>query len=574
MKKSGTDIVFITRITHIEDIGDLSLYKPIRMEIDGKVADISFLRDYAGGHSSLYFSGRVREQLKYFGGSPVLTPYFLEEYFESNNISFESIPCLESGWAKLRSLTKEDIKVIALSTTWVAGANVAQGLRDAAKRIKEMFPDVPVIAGGVNVQKGIHSRHLLDKGMVSVDKEELANMFLGIDGDKDRCFDCLVFGSNPEGTLKNIVRRIKDGKDFSALPNIAIPTGEGYRINERVETTGAIHSTAINWQKYYEKVFPMPYPIYTSEGCPYKCEFCDFFPLSMYAERGDSYLTAELRSIKKLPMPRNVFFTDDNLGVKKNRLKNMLKLMIKEKLKLSWQSFMRADVVDEGIAELLKESGCDELFLGIESGDPTVLVNMNKKLNLDKAQRAVYLLDRVGINSTCTFVVGFPGESSKTIDNTIQWISSMPSGKSANAINRYYLFRFILVPLSPIAQKGRAEQFDLTGAGESWVHSTMSSVEAGEAMKDMFLRITGPTHYYLEVLPFEWPKRVTREILELRDEAQKKMVVGDKRGEVCQRELVRAVEKANRKYALNPIKKHLATLYYRTKNIRSDRFEV
>ena len=45
MKKSGTDIVFITRITHIEDIGDLSLYKPIRMEIDGKVADISLLRD-------------------------------------------------------------------------------------------------------------------------------------------------------------------------------------------------------------------------------------------------------------------------------------------------------------------------------------------------------------------------------------------------------------------------------------------------------------------------------------------------------------------------------------------------
>ena len=174
----------------------------------------------------------------------------------------------------------------------------------------------------------------------------------------------------------------------------------------------------------------------------------------------------------------------------------------------------------------MQASGCRECALGIESGDPLILRNMNKRLDPERALRTVELLDAHGINTQCTFVVGFPGESAATVERTAAFISSFPSGEKAGAIHRYYLFRFQVLPLSPVATPEKREEHGLTGVGEHWSHSTMNADEAKEAVRELFLNVRGPSHAYMELLPPEWSVAATRHVLEQRDAVQKEQLRG------------------------------------------------
>ncbi|MFH1032582.1 MAG: radical SAM protein, partial [Chloroflexota bacterium] len=190
-------------------------------------------------------------------------------------------------------------------------------------------------------------------------------------------------------------------------------------------------------------------------------------------------------------------------------------------LNLSWRTFLRINTIDMETAALLKDSGCKEVLLGIESGDPQILINMNKGIDLEEALKAVQFLDSVGIRTQCSFVVGFPGECSRSIENTASFISSLPSGDSARAFHRYYLFKFMVSPLSPIASPDLRQKFSLNGIAGNWSHNTMNSKEVINAMRALFLKVKGPSHLYMETFPEDWDNKNIRRVLELRDVIQK-----------------------------------------------------
>jgi hypothetical protein len=91
----------------------------------------------------------------------------------------------------------------------------------------------------------------------------------------------------------------------------------------------------------------------------------------------------------------------------------------------------------------------------------------------------------------------------------------------------------------------------------------MSSDEADLAMREMFGRVNGPTHVYMEPLPLDWPRNVVRQTLELREKAQKALHAGNPDGRRYRRDLLRHVAQANERYALGPIRRNMAKLYYR-----------
>jgi p-methyltransferase len=187
---------------------------------------------------------------------------------------------------------------------------------------------------------------------------------------------------------------------------------------------------------------------------------------------------------------------------------------------------MRADVIDDEVAALLQESGCYEVLLGIESGNPQVLQNMNKRLDPEKSLRSIEALDSVGIRTLCSFVVGFPRECAKSIEQTSSFISSLPFGEKARTFHRYYLFRFVVSPLSPVASPEQRALFGLKGIGEKWEHKTMSAYEAQDAVREIFLKVDGPSHFYMEELPLDWNSAAIRQVIELRDTVQKNRLRG------------------------------------------------
>ena len=179
-------------------------------------------------------------------------------------------------------------------------------------------------------------------------------------------------------------------------------------------------------------------------------------------------LKKQLYQLQKIKV-KNLIFTDDTFNIPLLRFKKICRMMIDEKFKFDWFSYFRCASADKETFDLMMESGCKGVFLGIESGDEQVLKNMNKGVKPEQYLRGIQELNKRGIATFASFVVGFPGETSLSVENTINLIKeAKPTFFNPKL---YYHYQH-----SPVHMK--AKEFGLAGRGYSWKHHTMNWREA------------------------------------------------------------------------------------------------
>ena len=137
---------------------------------------------------------------------------------------------------------------------------------------------------------------------------------------------------------------------------------------------------------------------------------------------------------------------------------------------------VRANALEGVDFELLKQSGCIEVLLGLESADPQILENMNKKADPELYARVVAQLMAAGIDTSCYFLFGFPGETERTVQKTLNFIRHIEFPKLPGTLS-WVLFPFSLAPLSPVYEPEMRQKFKLTGYMDQWQHRTMASAE-------------------------------------------------------------------------------------------------
>ena len=93
---------------------------------------------------------------------------------------------------------------------------------------------------------------------------------------------------------------------------------------------------------------------------------------------------------------------------------------------LGWECLSRVDTMDHEVAEGMKRAGCLRVFFGIESGNDSVLGLMNKHITTAQAKNAVYAAKAAGLKTGAFFIVGYPGESDKTVLDTVRFASGLP----------------------------------------------------------------------------------------------------------------------------------------------------
>jgi anaerobic magnesium-protoporphyrin IX monomethyl ester cyclase len=91
------------------------------------------------------------------------------------------------------------------------------------------------------------------------------------------------------------------------------------------------------------------------------------------------------------------------------------------KIDLTWSCFSRVDAVDEDLLVAMKTAGCHQIMYGIESASPTILENIHKKTNLDKAVQAVRAAKKARIDVRAAFMIGNPGETQETMTETLRF---------------------------------------------------------------------------------------------------------------------------------------------------------
>ena len=97
--------------------------------------------------------------------------------------------------------------------------------------------------------------------------------------------------------------------------------------------------------------------------------------------------------------------------------------MIHEKFSFTWSSFARASALTPELAKLMKQSGCEFVDLGLESGSQKILDNMDKRLSRTQSFDAIRLLNDNGIISRGSFIIGYPGETRDTFLETVDFIN-------------------------------------------------------------------------------------------------------------------------------------------------------
>ena len=392
----------------------------------------------------------------------------------------------------LSRISSADPFAICISSTMIIDNEF---LKNIVRQIRQFLPEAFIIVGGVFVYKSFYN--LLEMQNTNVDVSHNASWMLFNSGDSEMDVDIFVVAPNGTQSLLMVLKELERGQkaQFEHIPNLAIADNKrGFTFTPRQNEDIDYNKDFTRWD-LVDKL-PMWIPIRTSIGCPYRCRFCDFFRLfPKIFMRSKESLLLELQTLRKQAGGKSkiIHVTDDNVFINEKRVEDVCEAFIEAKI--SWMGFMRASTINPVNIDLVKRSGLIGSLVGVESGDPAQLKRMNKNQTLEETKQGIELLDHNGITVLMTFVVGFPGETAATIENTVNFINSLSIGSSSS---NYQLYPLSIFPFTDLAKPDFRKKWKITGYMDSWSHYTMNSCESLEYGYNLFKQIPYVPYNYSE----------------------------------------------------------------------------
>ena len=167
--------------------------------------------------------------------------------------------------------------------------------------------------------------------------------------------------------------------------------------------------------------------VLSSRGCPYNCSFCFKGIVGRtYRQRSPANIVAELRQIVEQYGVRHVYFIDDLFTINVRRLDALMDAFLAEGLDIRWQCLARVDRVQPAILEKMHRAGCREIHFGVESGNLDILAATAKHIKLDQVEQAVGWTEAAGIAAKGYFMLGLPGDTEATMQQTIEFAAGLP----------------------------------------------------------------------------------------------------------------------------------------------------
>lgn len=270
-----------------------------------------------------------------------------------------------------------------------------------SKIIKKYYPNSKVIFGGVHVT-ALPEEALRERSIDFVIRGEGENSLLELlRGERFETISGLSYKDN--GKIYHIK---PDGLIFD-LDGLPFPAFHKINLKLYKPAFGAYKNLpAINMT--------------TTRGCVGKCTFCNSANI-LLRKRSAENIFLEMEMLARKYGIREIQFYDDTFTVYHNNIDKLCDLLIASKIRLTWCCFARTDCVTQELLKKMKHAGCHQVMYGIETADNKILKNIRKNIDLSKNIEAVKMTKKVGITVRCTFMFGNPGETEKTIDETIRY---------------------------------------------------------------------------------------------------------------------------------------------------------
>jgi radical SAM superfamily enzyme YgiQ (UPF0313 family) len=165
----------------------------------------------------------------------------------------------------------------------------------------------------------------------------------------------------------------------------------------------------------------------TTRGCPFKCNWCAK-PIygNRYNSRSPQNVIQELKLLKEKFQFDHIWFCDDIFGLKPDWVNEFADLVEKEKLQFKFKIQARADLLlQENYIRDLARAGCDNIWMGAESGSQKVLDAMDKGTTVEQIYKSTKLICKYGIKPSFFIQFGYLGESKDDIKKTIDMINEL-----------------------------------------------------------------------------------------------------------------------------------------------------
>lgn len=189
--------------------------------------------------------------------------------------------------------------------------------------------------------------------------------------------------------------------------------------------------------------------IYTSRGCPYHCAYCVAShhrntELGSIRRKDIKSILSELEAIQAhYPEAVSIRVLDDLFL--SDRVSFESAVYIFNRFRLNWRAMCHIKSINNignNMLLRLSKSGCKELFVGIESGSPDILIKIHKTSDIDMIERSVKRILNAGIRVKGYFICGLPGETEEDLEKTLKLATILKQHSNDKGIFRNSTFQF------------------------------------------------------------------------------------------------------------------------------------
>jgi radical SAM superfamily enzyme YgiQ (UPF0313 family) len=222
-------------------------------------------------------------------------------------------------------------------------------------------------------------------------------------------------------------------------------------------------------------------------GCPYRCSFCNYpylFDDEKFRYKSARKIADDWERYRDELGVEFISCLDSLFTMPRRRLTALCDELVRRKIGVKWICYARAsDLADRDVAAMMRDAGAHQVQIGIESGDPQILINMNKQCSVEENAMALDNCRSVGLTSVVSLVVGFPGETDGSLATTYRFLHDHPP-------DFYFLAIFSTrVAGVPVLNEANRARFGLhvdsnpRTVAPYWRHSSMSAADVGRHVR-------------------------------------------------------------------------------------------
>ena len=351
-----------------------------------------------------YLSDDPKEQ-KIMKPYPPLGLLYVSAYLKSKNVANDVFDTTFSSQQKQLEFISEKLpKVICIYTNLMTKVEVIRLIK-ILKTERFSFPKV--VLGGPDVTYNVDNylKSGADFLVIGEGEETTFELYNSIINKSNlRDVDGIAFLEND--TIIQTNARTK----FKELDELPLPNREAINMHNYLETWKNNHGES-------------SMTISTQRGCPYTCKWCSTAVYGQsYRRRPAHQVASEMKMLKEQYNPDAIWFVDDVFTISHKWLTAFHEEVVKQNAQIRFECITRAERLNEEILRLLKEAGCFRIWIGAESGSQEIIDAMDRRVDVNHVKKIIQDTNAMGIETGTFIMLGYPGETEKNIDETIQYL--------------------------------------------------------------------------------------------------------------------------------------------------------